>query len=178
MLLATLVLMAWTSTTAQDGIINFRQYSPALASAGQPTAHQLRELQEEGYERIIYIAFSDHENSLRHEDRIVKELGMEYVQIPVDWNAPRREEFEAVSAALADDPNRKTLLHCQVNYRASAFAFLHRVVRGGVSVEKAKADMNAIWRPNAVWRDFIFDTLRAHGVDPECDGCDWSVPDH
>jgi len=71
-------------------------------------------------------------------------------------------------------PNKKTLLHCQVNFRATAFSFLYRVIYQGVSVQQAKADMNTVWQPDTVWRDFIFAVLAAHNIDPACEGCDWT----
>ncbi len=30
---------------------------------------------------------------------------------------------------------------------------------------EAKADMNSVWQPNAVWRDFILEVLNQKGVD-------------
>ena len=158
-----------------DDISNFREYSDVFASSGQPSGKQLKALESEGYRRIVYIAYSDHDNSLDNEDRLVKELGMEYVHIPVEWSAPTRSDFHLFAAALQSEPEKKTLLHCQVNFRASAFAFLYRVIYQGVPVQEAKADMNSVWEPNETWRDLIFAVLKEHDISPDCDGCDWSV---
>lgn len=154
--------------------INFLSYSDRFASAGQPNAEQLASLKDAGFERIVYIAFSDQERSLPHEDRLVKQLGMEYLHIPVDFGAPLPSEFEAFAAAMNRDPDRKTLLHCQVNYRATAFALLYRVLHQDVPLPEAKAAMNSIWTPNAVWTQFLLDVLETNGVDPNCEGCDWT----
>lgn len=157
-----------------DDITNYKAYSPGFASSGLPTAEQLESLREAGYERVVYIAYSDHGNSLEHEDRLVKELGMEFVHIPVEWEAPTASDFALVAAAIDTSPG-KTLLHCQVNYRASAFSLLYRVLYENVPLIEAKADMNQIWTPNETWRDLIFEVLEANGVSPDCDGCDWST---
>ena len=159
---------------AVESPVNYLSYSERFASAGQPTAEQLTALKANGFERIIYIAFSDQERSLRHEDRLVKQLGMEYLHIPVDFGAPLISEFEAFAAAMARDPGKKTLLHCQVNYRATAFAMLFRVLYQDVPLAEAKAAMNRIWTPNAVWTRFILDVLEANDIDPNCEGCDWT----
>jgi hypothetical protein len=71
------------------------------------------------------------------------------------------------------DPGKKTLLHCQANFRASAFGFLYRVLHEGVPIAEAKAEMNAVWEPNETWRQLIFDVLAANGVSPNCEGCEW-----
>ena len=158
-------------------ITNFRQYSPRFASSGQPTEQELSLLKTAGFERVIYIAYSDHDNSLPNEDRVAKDLGLEYVQIPVEWTAPTATDFNLFAGVMQQAANRKTLLHCQVNYRASAFSFLYRVVYEGVPVDVAKADMDTVWSPNPTWRKLIFQVLESHGIDPQCDGCDWSSDD-
>ena len=98
---------------------------------------------------------------------------MDYVQIPVVWASPTIADYESFAAVMQRDPEKKTLLHCQVNFRASAFAFLYRVLDEGVPLAVAKADMNSVWEPNDTWRQLIFDVLEANDVSPECDGCDW-----
>jgi hypothetical protein len=50
------------------------------------------------------------------------------------------------------------------------------VIYEDVPVEQAKADMNTVWQPNAVWRDFIFAVLAEHGKSAECANCDWTPP--
>jgi hypothetical protein len=75
------------------------------------------------------------------------------------------------------EPDRKTLLHCQVNYRASAFGFLYRVLYEDVSVAEAKADMNSVWQPNETWQKLIFGILEENGKSAHCDGCSWKVDD-
>lgn len=166
------------ATLAQDGvedIVNFRQYSPNYASAGQPDVDQLATVRDAGFERVIYVAYSDQEKSIPNEDRVVKSLGMEYVHIPVEWDAPTGSDFALFAAAMQSAPGKKTLLHCQVNYRATAFSFLYRVIYEGVDMATAKADMNSVWTPNETWRGLIFDVLAEHGLSPNCEGCDWSI---
>jgi protein tyrosine phosphatase (PTP) superfamily phosphohydrolase (DUF442 family) len=156
-----------------DEIVNYVAYSERFASAGQPTAAQLGALSDAGFERVVYIAFSTDGNALPNEDRLVRELGMDYVHIPVVWDAPEVDDFASFAAVMQSDPGKKTLLHCQVNMRATVFGFLYRVLYEDVPMADAKADMNRIWEPNATWRALIVDVLAAHGETPECEGCDW-----
>jgi protein tyrosine phosphatase (PTP) superfamily phosphohydrolase (DUF442 family) len=124
-------------------IINYREYSATLASAGQPQRAQFKALQEAGFERVVFLAFTDHDESVANEDRLVTELGMEYVQLPVVWEKPTRADFDAFAAVMRQDPGKKTLVHCQVNYRASAFVSLPRVV-DGVPMDQADV-MDSVW---------------------------------
>lgn len=157
-------------------ITNFRQYSDTFASAGQPTAEQLQAVAENGFERIVYIAFTNNQNALPDEDQIVKGLGMEYMQVPVDFSNPLPDDFYAFADSMQRNTDKKTLLHCQVNARATAFSFLYRVIYEDVPIAEAKADMNTVWQPNEVWRDFIFEVMAQNDLDPNCAGCDWTPP--
>lgn len=156
-----------------DEIVNYLEYSSSFASAGQPTETQLEQIRDAGFERIVYIAFSTDGNAIANEDRLVRDLGMDYVQIPVVWDAPTVADFESFAAVMQRDPNQKTLLHCQVNFRASAFAFLYRVIHEGVPVVQAKTEMNTVWEPNDTWRELIVGVLESNGISPECEGCEW-----
>lgn len=156
-------------------IINFRQYSESFASSGQPSLEQFSVLADKGFERIIYIAFTNNRNALADADLIVKGLGMEYLHIPVSFDAPLAEEFYVFADSMERYKAKKTLLHCQVNARATAFSFLYRVIYQGVDIEVAKADMNTVWQPNQDWKDFIFKILGENNIEPECAECDWSI---
>ena len=157
-------------------ITNFRQYSDTFASAGQPTLEQFAAISDAGYERVVYIAYSSNPNALPNADQVVKDLGMEYMHVPVDFAQPLADDFYAFADSMRRDSGKKTLLHCQVNARATAFSFLYRVLYDGVSVADAKADMNTVWQPDEVWRDYIFAVLEQNEVDPNCPGCDWTPP--
>ncbi len=157
-------------------ITNFRQYSASFASSGQPSREQFQSLADQGFERVVYIAFTNNDNALSDADRLVKSLGMEYMHVPVDFNNPLPDDFYAFADSMRRNPDKKTLLHCQVNARATAFSFLYRVIYEDVPVAEAKADMNSVWQPNAVWRDFIFAVLEENGISPDCESCDWTPP--
>ena len=157
-------------------ITNFRQYSSTFASSGQPSREQFSTIAENGFERIVYIAFTNNQNALPDADLVVKGLGMEYMQVPVDFNNPLPSDFYAFADSMRRDTDKKTLLHCQVNARATAFSFLYRVIYADVPVARAKADMNTVWQPNEVWRDFIFTVLAENDISPDCEDCDWTPP--
>ena len=167
-------LLLASSAALAEMPVNFIAYEEGFASSGQPTPEQIAALAEQGYERVIYLAFSDHDTSLAAEDRHVEASGMHFVQIPMIWNKPTMADFEIFSAVMSAGAKPKTLVHCQVNYRASTMSMLYRVVHQGVSVGDAKDAMNQVWTPTVEWRDFIFAVLEAHGIDSSCDACDWT----
>jgi protein tyrosine phosphatase (PTP) superfamily phosphohydrolase (DUF442 family) len=156
-------------------ISNFRQYSPVFASSGQPTREQYQSLADQGFERVVFLAFNNSNGALPDADQLIKNLGMEYMHVPVDFNNPLPDDFYAFADSMQRNTGKKTLLHCVVNFRATAFSFLYRVIYESVPMAEAKADMNSVWQPNEVWRDFIFSILAEHDLSPVCEGCDWSV---
>ena len=178
------ILMALSSVTfavedvdpALAEITNVRQYRDTFASAGQPTLEQFQTIADHGFERIVYIAFTNNPNALPDADQVVKGLNMEYMHVPVAFDNPLPDDFYAFADSMRRNTGKKTLLHCQVNARATAFSFLYRVIYEDVAVADAKADMNTVWQPNTVWRDFIFEVLAQNNVSPDCEDCDWTPP--
>jgi len=154
-------------------ISNFRQYSPTFASSGQPSVEDLQAIRDAGFERIIYLAFSNDTTAIEAEDRLVKEQGMRYVHIPVDFNKPELEEFQAFMSLMQAEPKTKTLLHCQINLRASTFSLLYRVIGLGTPLGEAKEAFDSVWQPNETWYRFIVHVLGHYNIDHECDDCDW-----
>jgi protein tyrosine phosphatase (PTP) superfamily phosphohydrolase (DUF442 family) len=165
---------AGLAATADD-ITNYRRYSALLSSSGQPTRAQLSQLGGAGFERVVFLAFSDHATAVAQEDRLVRDAGLDYIQIPVSWSAPSRADFETFAAVLASAPAKATLVHCELNFRASSFVFLYRVIHEGVPLDEALDDLNAVWIPNETWRRFLFSVLEANGIAPECDACLWET---
>ena len=174
-LIVVLLVSNPVSAAELSDISNFRQYNPVFASAGQPSARQLELVAESGVERVIYLAFTDNETAIEDEDREVKSLGMQYIHIPVDFDNPTLHDFQHFAAVMQSSPEKRTLLHCQINLRASAFSFLYRVIYLHVSMSKALEDLQGVWAPNEDWYQFIKTVLEHHKFDINCDGCDWGA---
>jgi protein tyrosine phosphatase (PTP) superfamily phosphohydrolase (DUF442 family) len=85
----------------------------------------------------------------------VSRLGMKYVHIPVDFQNPRDEDFDMFRAALAACGDEKVHVHCIMNYRVSAFFYRYRRDVLGMEDTAARAEMELIWRPDAVWSSFV-----------------------
>ena len=173
-----LQLVIFSSTAAASTLAeipNYRQYSDTFASSGQPDVAQLEAAAGSGVERVIYLAFTDDETAIEHEDRSVKKLGMAYVHIPVDFMAPSLSDFQQFASVMQQASDTNTLLHCQVNFRASTFSLLYRVIYLEVPLPEAKEVFDSVWQPNEVWFRFIQSVLKHYDIDYACEGCDWGV---
>ena len=135
---------------------NFRALDDALLTAGQPNEEQLEDAARQGVKVVINLALHDDPRySLRDEAGSVRELGMDYVHIPVQFPAPTEADLRAFFGAMDAHKGKKTLVHCAANYRVTAFIGLYRVIREGWSLEKAFEPMRSVWEPDEVWKAFI-----------------------
>ena len=144
-------------------ITHWHPVSELLATSGQPSETQLAELSANGYQLIINLALHDDPRySLKDEPGTVAALGMDYIHIPVPFDAPTVTHLKAFFAALQAADGRKTLIHCAHNKRVAVFLALHRVINLRWSRPMAMGAMNAVWPPEALWRGFFDDMLLAH----------------
>jgi protein tyrosine phosphatase (PTP) superfamily phosphohydrolase (DUF442 family) len=135
-------------------IRNFRRLDEWVATGGQPTAEQFRDLAAMGTQAVINLALPTSTYALPGEPELVTSLGMDYVPIPVVFEAPQAEDFDRFCAELASRRDQKVFVHCALNYRVSAFVALNRVRQGWVPAT-AWAEMRTIWEPDDVWSGFL-----------------------
>jgi protein tyrosine phosphatase (PTP) superfamily phosphohydrolase (DUF442 family) len=141
-------------------IYNFRALGERLGTGGQPTEDQLREVGAAGFDAVINLALATSDNAIANEGSIVGGLGMSYVHIPVNFQAPSARDFLAFCRVMDAFAGRPVFVHCAANMRVSVFLFLYRIMREHVDRTVAEADLLAIWEPDAVWSRFIEDRLR------------------
>jgi protein tyrosine phosphatase (PTP) superfamily phosphohydrolase (DUF442 family) len=146
-------------------LVNFVAVAPGVHTSGQPSAAQLGGLKDKGYHLIINLAPPTTLGSIADEGMLVARTGISYLNIPVDWNSPRYEDFELFSSILKQTGAMRVLVHCQVNKRASVFTFLYRVVYDGADPDRAWKNVNAVWVPDEHWKEFIRMVLKRHKID-------------
>jgi protein tyrosine phosphatase (PTP) superfamily phosphohydrolase (DUF442 family) len=137
------------TNAALSEIYNFRKIGERLGTAGQPTETQLRAIREAGFEAVINLALPTSDNALANA----------YVHIPVDFAAPKPQDFRTFCGVMEALEGRPTFIHCAANMRVSAFVFLYRVLHEKAAVAEAQRDLNAIWQPDEVWERFIKEQL-------------------
>ena len=138
-----------------EGIINYRQVSNLLACAGQPTEEQLKDLILTGFEVVINLGLADGNYALKNEAASVKALGIIYHHIPVVFDAPQMDELREFFALMDIYSDKKTLVHCAANFRATAFVGLYLLSKNKVDETEMEDFMEDVWMPNQIWREFI-----------------------
>lgn len=170
------VLTLWTLSLPSHGdvahsdgsglsLLNRIDYSPSLTTAGQPTEAELPLIASSGFDRVIFLAFTNHPKAVAHEDDIVRGQGLQFIHIPVEWESPSPADFAAFAAVMKTFGQGRTLVHCEVNFRASVFGFLYQVLYEGADVDEAMSQMQSIWVPNDTWEAFIVRVMGDEGID-------------
>ena len=127
-----------------------------------PTAEQMKSVAQAGVQVVINLAPHDVPNALPNEAELVKSLGMQYINIPVNWSTPTRDGLNIFMDAMDANQDKKIHAHCEANFRASAFVAMYRILRLGWQSEDALEVMHTIWDEDAypVWKMFIENTLK------------------
>jgi protein tyrosine phosphatase (PTP) superfamily phosphohydrolase (DUF442 family) len=168
LLLLALSATASAQAPAPTGIgVNYVAATERLHTAGQPDAATLATLAAQGFELVVNLAPPNNQGAVPEEGKLVAEDGPTYVNIPVNWQKPTIEDFELFSAVMNGARDRKVLVHCQLNMRASAFTFLYRVVHEQVPPQEAMKALQAVWIPRDQWAEFTADVLARNDIDFE-----------
>ena len=147
-----------------EQIKNFIVLSDLLWCGGMPTAAQVHGLAQRGVQLVINLAIPDSEGALKDEAALVRSLAMEYVSIPVRWDSPKAGDLESFSDVMDRNAGKRILVHCQANYRATAFIALYRIRRLGWAPDKALKSLRSVWNPDEypAWKRFLEDQLRGY----------------
>ena len=138
---------------------NFRRIRDNLTTSGLVSVAQLNELQSEGYDTVINLLPDSFEHAVADEARIVQDQGLDYVYIPVDFEAPTHAVLEAFADAMDARPGQNIHVHCAGNYRVSAFYSLYALRKGLCTEDEANDIVRDIWDPADFppWMEFIAD---------------------
>lgn len=145
-------------------IVNFVQLGENLATSGQPAAADFAAIAARGYGTVINLAMPTSDNALPDEGAIVTGHGMNYVHIPVQWDAPQLAQFRRFAGLMRLLEGEKTWVHCALNMRVSCFLYLYRRHELGWNDADARRHMDSIWKPreNPVWSTLMDEVAAAY----------------
>jgi uncharacterized protein (TIGR01244 family) len=138
-----------------ETLYRWRRLDNRITTSGQPTEPQLAEIHALGVRHIVNLGLHTHEKALPDEAASVSHLGMTYIHIPVDFQNPTDQDFEKFCSVMAELNDVPVHVHCIANARVSAFFYRYRRDVLGMDEARARADMEEVWRPNAVWAEFV-----------------------
>ncbi|MCX6183036.1 MAG: protein tyrosine phosphatase family protein [Bacteroidetes bacterium] len=140
-------------------IINFHQVSESLSCSGQPSEAQLQNIANENFSIIINLGLSDQDYSLPNEKFFVEKLNIKYFHIPVLFDNPTIPDFILFFEKMKENENKKVLVHCAANYRASVFAALYLFSIQKIEESEIENFITNIWMPDHNWQMFIDEAI-------------------
>ena len=140
----------------QGPAMNFHVIDERLATGGHFVGDGLEAIAARGFTVVIDLRPEPPEGQAQR----LAAHGIKWINIPMDWQRPLREDFEAFAAAMRVHGGEKLLVQCQANYRASTMTYLYRIKVEGLAEPAARKDLDAVWQPNETWRAYI-EAIRA-----------------
>lgn len=136
---------------------NFLKVDDHTFTAGQPSEDQLASAAESGIQVVINLAPYYPGDSLPDEAGTVQSLGMQYHNIPVNWENPTRQDFDRFESVMQQVGQKKVLVHCAANFRATAFYSLYAQRHLGWSQSQGEHFRSQIWQGShyLAWESLI-----------------------
>lgn len=125
----------------------FAKVGDDLFISGQPTENGLRELKKRGVTTVVNLRTPPEMARIGFDEpKLIAELGMKYVYLPVrgDSATPYSPATVAAFAKALEEANGPVALHCTIAWRASHLYAAYLIKYRGVDVDKAIASGNAI----------------------------------
>jgi len=142
-------------------IKNFLRVNEQICTGGQPTMAELEKLKQEGVRAVINLRRPSEYNA-EEEAAKASELGLHYVNIPVDSSEPKDAQVDEFLKATDDPANRPAFIHCGSANRVGAFWMVRRVLRDHWSLEKADDEAKKIGMHSPKLREFALDYIHRH----------------
>jgi protein tyrosine/serine phosphatase len=164
--LATAGSLAGSDLPSSNNIPRFQSLAEGLYRGGQPDKKGFEFLKQQGVKTIINLRLENDEES------IVKQLGMNYVQIPVDnpglFDSHISEEAVAKYFEVVNNPaNYPIFFHCRRGAdRTGAMAAFYRVANQGWEPKKAYDEARKIGL-RGFYRDIKKQVYAMKPVQPE-----------
>jgi protein tyrosine phosphatase (PTP) superfamily phosphohydrolase (DUF442 family) len=125
-----------TAFQALSGVANACQILPTVITGGQPSAQQLRALKEAGGGIVLDVRDSMESRPI-DEPGLVKELGMEYVNIPVRSGSLDDGTIDKILAVLRGAGDRTVFFHCGSGNRVGGALIPYFMLDLGMEEEDA-----------------------------------------
>ena len=151
-------------TRSQDTppIRNFVRLSDDFCTGAQPRLEHLEKLKADGVKTILNLRPAG-EHRAAEEEAKVKELGLQYFNIPVVFGEPKEEQVAEFFKVTDERKNFPIFIHCAAGIRVGAFWLIRRVLRDGWTLEAAEKEADQIGlRESPHWKEFALKYIEQH----------------
>jgi protein tyrosine phosphatase (PTP) superfamily phosphohydrolase (DUF442 family) len=136
-------------------ILNYIKINELISTSGQPKIEQFELIKNEDFEVVINLALCDSSNAIENEDKIVTNLGMTYLHIPVDFSNPKISDLKLFLNSMQAFGGNKVWVHCAKNYRVSSFMYVYHKYVLKTPFEEIDLSIFNIWKPEENWQELM-----------------------
>jgi uncharacterized protein (TIGR01244 family) len=163
-----LLLGAVVATSAQQkmerpGITNYTKVDAVVACGGATETSALAGLKADGFKTIINLRQpSETGANIEQNAEQAKALGLNYVNIPVNGQAPDPKAVDQFLATIANKANQPAFIHCASASRVGALWLVKRVLQDGWAIDKATEEAKLIGLRSAPLEQFVLKYIEEH----------------
>jgi protein tyrosine phosphatase (PTP) superfamily phosphohydrolase (DUF442 family) len=148
-----------TAFQAVNGVANACQILPNVISGGQPTAAQLKALAEAGGSIVLDVR-DPMEPRPVDEAALVRELGMEYVNIPVRAGSLDDATIQRILTVLREAGDRTVFFHCGSGGRVGGALIPYFILDMGMEEQDAIDQAMRVGLRNAEYMEWGLEYAR------------------
>jgi protein tyrosine phosphatase (PTP) superfamily phosphohydrolase (DUF442 family) len=148
-----------TAFQAVNGVANACQILPNVISGGQPTAAQLKALAEAGGSIVLDVR-DPMEPRPVDEAALVRELGMEYVNIPVRAGSLDDATIQRILTVLREAGDRTVFFHCGSGGRVGGALIPYFILDMGMEEQDAVDQAMRVGLRNAEYMEWGLEYAR------------------
>ena len=166
--LPALLICSGIAVSAQQkmerpGITNFTKVDAVVACGGATETAALEALKNDGIKAVINLRqASEAGANVEVNAARAKELGLNYIHLPLNGQAPDNKIIDQFLAAVADKANQPVYIHCGAASRVGAVWLIKRVLQDGWPVEKATEEARFIGLRGAPLEQFALKYIADH----------------
>jgi uncharacterized protein (TIGR01244 family) len=145
------------------GIVNYTKVDAVVACGGATDTSALEALKNDGFKSVINLRqASEAGANIEANAARAKALGLNYIHLPLNGQAPDPKVVDAFLAAVADKTNQPVFIHCGSASRVGAVWMVKRVLQDGWPLDKATEEAKMIGLRSAPLEEFAKQYIATH----------------
>ena len=129
----------------RPGIRNFSRVDATVACGGSVEPAALAGLRKDGFVSVVNLRQANEPGAdVEAAQAAAKAAGLKYIHLPFNAASPDEKIVESFLSAVADRSNQPVFIHCGSANRVGSVWMIKRVLQDGWTVERARAEAEAI----------------------------------
>jgi uncharacterized protein (TIGR01244 family) len=129
----------------RPGIRNFSRVDATVACGGSVEPAALAGLRKDGFVSVVNLRQANEPGAdVEAAQAAAKAAGLKYIHLPFNAASPDEKIVESFLSAVADKSNQPVFIHCGSANRVGSVWMIKRVLQDGWTVERARAEAEAI----------------------------------